>query len=610
MANIKRVRKRPNFLNPPVGFILRSLLRLLNEDHYRTPRPLAAGPLIIGLAVFVTITGPLLFILNANAQITPQGRDQVFKQAAPDRFIKSREKPLRPQSTIVPVEPDTLIPLRPEELKKVKFKLTRLVIQGATVFKNRQFFYLYKNFLGKQITLHHIYRIADAITKKYRNAGYILTKAIVPPQEIDDGTVRLNIMEGYIDNVRVQGRVEGPKKLLNAFRKRLLRSRPLHAKDLERYLLLIDDLPGVFVKSVLTPSKDQPGTSDLTLILENKPFSAHAGVDNRGTKFNGPFQIFAGASENSLLGFYEKLGVQGVVTSNPEELYYFSVFYEAPVSNEGTTMNLSAAFSQSKPGSALEVFNVEGESNTFSFSLNHPFIRSRGENLRGHLGYTHRNTETDILGTRDSEDRLRILKLGLVYDYADRFRGINLIGFNLSQGLNILDATGPGSLNLTRSQGRSDFTKISGKLQRLQQLAPSWMLLGSAAWQYSFEKLLASEEFGVGGVSFGRAFDPSEITGDQGLALGLELQRAFDVKMKFLRNLQAYAFFDYGSVWNRIATPTGARQQELASTGVGARFNLSKHLSGYVEVAKPLNRKVSSEGNKDPRVFFSLSATY
>jgi hemolysin activation/secretion protein len=198
----------------------------------------------------------------------------------------------------------------------------------------------------------------------------------------------------------------------------------------------------------------------------------------------------------------------------------------------------------------------------------------------------------------------------MIYDNADRFRGINLFSVNVTQGLNILDATEAGSLNLSRSQGRSDFTKISGKIQRLQQLAPSWMLLGAAAGQYSFEKLLASEEFGVGGLAFGRAFDPSEITGDQGVALKLELQRAFQLKKKFLRNLQAYAFIDYGSVWNRVPTPTGSRRQELTSPGVGTRFNLTEYLSGYVEVTKPLDREVAAEGNKDPRVFFSLSARY
>ena len=551
-----------------------------------------------------------MFAVDANAQISPEGRDQVFKQAAPDRFIKNREKSLEPQSTVIRVEPDTLSPVFPTELKKVKFKLKRLLIEGATVYKNRQFNHLHRNFLGKEITLEHVYRIANAITKKYRNAGYILSKAIVPAQKIEDGVVRIDVIEGYIDNVRVQGEVRGPKKLLNAYRKRLLKSRPLNAKDLERYLLLIDDLPGVSVKSVLTPSKDKQGTSDLTLILENKTFNAHAGGDNRGTKFNGPFQLFAGASENSFLGFYERLGVQGVVTSEVDELFYVNGFYEAPVSNEGTVMNLSASISNSKPGSSLEVFNVEGETHTFSFGLTHPFLRSRGENLRGQLSYTHRNTKTDILGALDSEDRLRVVELGMIYDNADRFRGINLVHFTVSQGLNILDATEPGSLNLSRSQGQSDFTKVYGQLQRLQQLAPSWMLLASVAGQYSFDKLLASEEFGVGGSAFGRAFDPSEITGDQGVGAKLELQKAFQTKQKFLRNLQAYAFVDYGSVWNRITTPTGEKQQELASAGVGTRFNLTEYLSGYVEVTKPLNRQVASEGNRDPRVFFSLSARY
>lgn len=551
-----------------------------------------------------------MFIVSANAQISPEGRDQIFKQAAPDRFIKSREKPPAPQSTVIRVEPDTMSPIFPAELKKVEFKLRRFLIEGSTVYKNRQFNHLYRNFLGKRITLERVYRIADAITRKYRRAGFILSKAVVPAQKIEDGVVRVNIIEGHIDNVLVQGKVRGPKKLLNFYRKRLLKSRPLRAKDLERYLLLVDDLPGVSVKSVLTPSKDRPGTSDLTLILENKPLNAHVGGDNRGTKFNGPFQFFAGASENSLLGLFERTGVQGVIASDLNELFYVNGFYEAPVSNEGTVMNLSGSISRSKPGSSLEALEVEGETHTFSFGLTHPFIRSRGENLRGRFSYTHRNTKTDILGALDSEDRLRVIDLEMIYDNADRFRGVNLISLKVSRGLNILDATEPGSLNLSRPRGKSDFTKIYGRLQRLQRLAPAWALLGSAAGQYSFDKLLASEEFGVGGAAFGRAFDPSEITGDQGAAVKLELQRAFQTKRKFLRNLQAYAFVDYGSVWNRIVTPTGEERQDIASAGAGARFNLTERLSGYVEVAKPLNRGVAAEGNRDPRVFFSLSARY
>ena len=145
---------------------------------------------------------------------------------------------------------------------------------------------------------------------------------------------------------------------------------------------------------------------------------------------------------------------------------------------------------------------------------------------------------------------------------------------------------------------------------RLQQLAPSWMLLGAMSWQYSFEKLLASEEFGGGGSQYGRAYDSSEITGDQGLAFKLELQRAVQMKKKYLRDVQAYTFFDFGKIWNRIPTSTGLTTEDLYSMGLGVRFNMTENISGYFEWNKPLDQIVSSEGNKDGRFFFSLSARF
>jgi hemolysin activation/secretion protein len=299
-----------------------------------------------------------------------------------------------------------------------------------------------------------------------------------------------------------------------------------------------------------------------------------------------------------------------VVTSNTDELQFFSGFYEQPISSEGSKLFFSASVSDSKPGDVLEEFEVVGESKTFALKITHPFIRSRAENLTGTLGFTHRNSTTDILGTLDSEDRLRIVNLGLSYDFVDEYRGVNLMSFNLSKGFDILNSTETGSENLTRETGHSDFTKLSGQVLRLQQLAPSWMLLGAFSWQYSFEKLLSSEEFGVGGAQFGRAYDSSEITGDQGVAFKLELQKAFQPKQKYLRDVQAYTFFDYGAVWNRIPTSTGSTVQDLNSLGVGARFNVTDTISGYLEWDKPLNQEVSAKGDKEGRFFFSLSARF
>jgi len=547
---------------------------------------------------------------EAQAQISPEGRDRAYKQAAPHRFDRRFGKQPKPKSTVIPLKPESIKPVFPEDLEDVKFVLNHLLIQGTTVYDKRDLRSLYRKYLKKEVTLKLIYEIAQNITNRYRNDGYILSKAIVPPQKIDNGVVRLKIIEGYIDQVKTQGPVRGPIKLLDAYRRKIHKSRPLRSVDLERYLLLIDDLPGVTARSVLKPSEKNVGATTLTLILADKAFEGHVGVDNRGSEFNGPYQLSGGFTANSLFGRYSRTGFQGVVTSQTEELLFLNAFYDIPINQEGTRLFFSGSISESEPGSSLKKFDINGDSSTINLRLTHPFIRSRGKNLTGHIGFTSRDSTTKILGSVDSKDQLRVMDFGVSYDYADEYRGVNLIRFNLSQGLNIFGATESGSSNLSRALGVSDFTKLTGNLMRLQNLAPGLSLLGAASWQYSFDKLLASEEFGVGGSQYGRAYDSSEITGDHGIALKVELQKALRPEWKYLSDLQLYSFIDYGSVWNKVKTSTGSEHQERTSMGLGMRFNVTDSISGYLELDKPISNNVAAEGNKNPRIFFSLSKRY
>ncbi|MBT3515791.1 MAG: ShlB/FhaC/HecB family hemolysin secretion/activation protein [Nitrospina sp.] len=548
-----------------------------------------------------------LQVSEVYAQISPEGRDRTYKQAAPHRFDRRFGKRPSPKSSIVPIKPKSMVPVSPKDLKGVNFIFKRLFIQGTTIYGKRTLKPFYSKYLNKKTSLKDIYEIAQTITNKYRNDGYILSKAIVPPQKINNGVVYLKIVEGYIDKINLQGPIRGPRKLINQYRKKILKSRPLRALDLERYLLLIDDLPGVTAKSVLTPSEDKPNATTMTLILSDKAFEGHVGTDNRGSKFNGPYEFSGDLTANSLLGDHSRTGLQGVITSQTEELLFLNAFYDLPIGQEGTRLFFSGSASDSEPGSSLKQFNINGDSRSVTLRLTHPFLRSRGKNLTGHLGFGGRNSTTKILGSVDSEDRLRVINMGVSYDYADEYKGVNLIRFNLSQGLNIFDATKSGSPNLSRSLGRSDFTKLAGSAMRVQNLAPSWNLLVASSWQYSFDKLLASEEFGVGGSQYGRAYDSSEITGDHGIAFKVELQKAFRPAWDYLSDFQLYSFLDYGSVWNKVQTSTGAKRQDLTSIGLGMRFNVTDSISGYLEMNKPVSDNVAAEGNKDSRLFFSLS---
>ena len=145
--------------------------------------------------------------------------------------------------------------------------MKEIVVKGSTVYSHNAFRRWQKRFIDKKVSLALIYRFAEKITAKYRNDGYLLSRAIVVPQNIKNGVVTIQIVEGYIGNLKIRGPVKGSKMFLKSYGKALLRSSPLKAKDLERYLLLIDDLPGVSVESVLVPSESEAGASDLILSL-------------------------------------------------------------------------------------------------------------------------------------------------------------------------------------------------------------------------------------------------------------------------------------------------------------------------------------------------------
>ena len=560
-------------------------------------------PVFLFIILFIANTFLLIGVDNSFAQIP--------KTAQPELFDKRFEKPVVPKSTLEPMFPEYKPDLPTSEIEAIKFVLSGVVVEGSTVYKDADFLPSYEKLLGKKISLGRIYDVAAAITTLYRNDGYLLTKAIVPSQRVRNGIVNIRVIEGFIDDVDISGKIGGRIERLRAYADNIIFSRPLRAKVLERYLLLIDDLPGVQVESVLTPSKSTPGAANLTLILKHQPIDGYASIDNRGSRFNGPIQGSIGGNLNSVLGLNERTGFNFITTDPTDELLYFSGSHEQIIGLEGTKISLSGSLSFTQPGDSLEAFNVEGESSTVSVQLFHPFIRSREQNLSGRVGFVRRNSTTDLLGSLSSRDRLRVFNAEVIYDFVDKLRGVNLVSLEFSQGADIFDATESGSANLSRAQGKSDFSKVYGKLRRQQYIASGLSVLVETVGQYAFDTVLASEEFGFGGSQFGRGYDSSEITGDQGVAVKAEIQYFYQVAKKYLNNVQPYVFYDYGSVWQKGNDFTGTdRQSSLSSAGAGVRFGFTNWLSGYVELAKPLDDKVTAEGNRDFRGFASLIARF
>ena len=175
-----------------------------------------------------------------------------------------------------------------------------------------------------------------------------------------------------------------------------------------------------------------------------------------------------------------------------------------------------------------------------------------------------------------------------------------------TQGLRALGATADGA-GRSRSNGHEDFLKGDLTATRVQQLPDLWSVMLSGTGQIANNPLLASEEFNVGGPTFGRAYDTGEITGDDGYAGVAELRYGGPVENnKVLQSYQAYTFIDYGKVKNQSPVVGESASDSLTSGGLGVRLNFQQNFSGYAELDKPMNKPVASLGDNGSRLFFSI----
>lgn len=519
----------------------------------------------------------------------------------------------------VPTAPNLLqeeIPLdasgveTPAGAQDMAFTLNEMHIRGMTVYKHEEISNMYQHLIGKNIALSEIYAVAQQLTVRYREDGYVLTKVTVPSQTIEDGIAEIQVTEGYISQIERNGE-QYDSAIVDGIIKKISQSNPLNIRDLERGLLLLNDLAGVQARGYILPDKagEKPGAVSLAIQFEDRPFVQNISMDNYGTRYLGPYQLGARLGHNHLLFPYQQTIAAAYTSINLQELHYYYLSHSVPVHRSGTKIRVTGSYSDTKPGYRLQESDVKGDSFNVSVDVTQPLKRSREENIHiySRLDWVH--STTDILNTELFEDELRVLRIGFNYDGSDNGFGSNFVSAELSQGIDILGASDEEDLNLSRSEGSGSFSKLTISLARLQGITDDIDCYIATSGQWADGTLLSSEEFGYGGRNFGRGYDSSEITGDHGVSGLLEL-RYNGVPEKFSIKPQLYAFYDAGKVWNE---DLGSENASGTSTGLGVRFNVDNGLSGDVGVSLPLTRERSAPTGahaKDPQLYFSLNLRF
>ncbi len=541
----------------------------------------------------------LLAILPAAAQAAGPPLERLI----PDQIERQIENRPPPEPAAPPVTGATAATR--VELAQQSFVLAGVLVEGATVYPALDFLPYYQAHLGTRVTVSTLRDIAEAITRHYQQDGYFLSNALLPAQDIEYGIVRIRVIEGYLSTWSIPGANAEPDPLLARWLEPLMRQRPARKNLLTAAILRINALPGIGVRPQVRAQSGETGAYELLLPVERKRFDGSLSLDNRGSEFIGPVQGVLALRTYDLTRRHESYQLKLATAAETRELSYADASTEWLLPPDGLRLQASATRVGSDPGGRLETSDVHIENRRYRIGLTYRLLRTTTaeRNLGVYLNRYH--SRTDLADVKRLEDRLTGLNLNYRQAWLGTQGAMHSLTASITRGLTLGDTE---VIDTVRGAGVGTPAYTKMNLGYAGRFSPGkrWELSTQVDGQYAHDELPSSERYSLGGPLYGRAYDPSELTGDHALAARLELTDRGGPAWGKLR-LAPYTFYDLGAVWQRDAGVEDTRAS-VASAGLGVRLSVASLAMG-LELAKPLTRPVAEEGadGNDVRVFGNLS---
>lgn len=479
------------------------------------------------------------------------------------------------------------------------FEVQRFMIDGNTAIATDELLALLQPLQGQSLTLSQLQGGAARITQLYRERGYPFAHAYLPAQTVEDGMVRLSVLEGRLGEVKVDNQSRQQNWVIQAPLRRFQSGDILRGDTLETSLLLLSDVPGVRAQASLEPGAEV-GTTDLVVTVQDAPLVSGAlGLDNFGNRFNGQYRASAHLQLNGALGLGEQFQYQGGLSS--EHLRNHRLAWQMPLGPWNTRVGASTSHLNYALGKEFEALDAYGSAKVNSVFASQPLLRSRRLNLNARLQYEQKRL-TDHIGLYGSQSNKRsnTTTLGLDGNWQDRLGGgaVNQFGLAWRHGQLRLGSDAQQRRDALTTRSAGNFQVLTANVARWQALGGPWSLHGRANGQWADKNLDSSEKMSLGGAYGVRAYPQGEATGDQGLLATLELRYA-------LANAwQLSGFVDGGQVrLQHSPWSAGKNQRSLGGAGLGlqrmgADWSLEAALAWRVS-----DKPATSAPDRSPRLW-------
>jgi len=523
-----------------------------------------------------------------NTQLLPAPRysedsDEVFSLPPIDDAPSSRKDP----------QTDSII-----KLKYVEFS-------GNTVFSDDTLQQIASEFINKPINPNHLAQLVFNISKHYSNHGYINSGATLPEQNLSDGILKIQIIEGRLTDINISSNGWLHPDYI---RGRLQDNQPLNVNTLqERYLMLINDPLINKLNGSLKPT-DVLGESQLDLeVARARPY----GLSVQGNNYRPPSvgaEIFLVNSWVRNLTRWGDFINFSYGLSEGTNLYFGGIVM--PLNSAGTLFSFNFHLGDNAViEEPLNSVDIKSDVENFSWSLSHPFYKSLDHTVVLGTSFASRFSQTTLLGEDFSfvkgldTGKNRISVVRIFQEYFGRFnRQVIALKSTFNVGIDAFNATVRSDHNIPDSQYLSWLGQTQYALKVLENGA---QIRARGNLQFTNDTLLPQERMSVGGVYTVRGYRENELVRDQGYTGSIELHYPIIGQVGGQGNkLILIPFMDYGAAWNK-----GGSTKHLHSVGIGFHGQFIKYIRADFFYGYGINkaRKTSEYNLQDSGIHFNLT---
>jgi hemolysin activation/secretion protein len=551
---------------------------------------------------------------------------QIAKPTLPKQINQPIPNPILPRPPELPVPVPQPTPQPPLDLSPAptpppgersglpgSISVSRFEFEGNTAFSNQDLAKVTAPFINRPITFTELLQVETAVTKKYTEAGYINSGAVIAAGQTLSPTsavVKIQIIEGGLEEIRISGTKRLQPNYVRS-RLKLATARPLNQKRLLEALqvLQLDPLIQTISADLSAGSRPESGVLAVT-VQESKTFKTEFFADNNRAPSVGSFRRGFRVNQGNLLGFGDGISFEYANTSGSNAL---NLSYRIPVNARNGAVTVSGGVSLTnvieKP---FDFLDISGNSYSVDVSFRQPIIQTPKQEFA--LGITASRQESNVKSSKvpelnsflspgsDTNGTTRISALRLFQDWTRRgSEDVFSVRSQFNAGFGVLDAT----INDTPPDGR--FFDWRGQAQYVRLLARDTLFVFRSDLQLSPGALVPVEQFSLGGQQSVRGYRQDALLTDNGVSASAEVRFPI-LRVKSIKGLlQIVPFVDFGLGWNSGGNADPS-PNTLVGVGVGLQWQMGNSLNARFDWGIPLTDIRSDKKSlQEQGLYFSIN---